>query len=293
MESAITLSAQELQRNYILACQSVARTSLSLEVDGLEGLPNNDLVERVGQITHQTRLTDDIVELRVSLDEPLRYTAGQYAEMSTPGLVRSRQYSFASAPTPGGQQRTLQFFIRLVPGGEFTEWLFKEPRVGVNVRVRGPFGNLWLRPKAEPVLCVAGGSGLAPVKALIEAAAAEGNARQFTVVFGARTQTDIYGIAGLQRLAESGDLDLTVITVLSDEPVDSTWRGRRGLVTDAIESLPAELLTSCDVYACGPPPMVDAVEEQICSMRGGSGFFHADRFLDRSTPSRGRMQSRL
>jgi 3-phenylpropionate/trans-cinnamate dioxygenase ferredoxin reductase subunit len=73
----------------------------------------------------------------------------------------------------------------------------------------------------------------------------------------------------------------------SEEPSDSEWTGSRGLVTDAIAELSSELLADCHAYVCGPPPMVDAVEEQLCAMRIDSAFFHADRFLDKAFRSGG------
>jgi len=286
IESAITLSAEELRANYVLACQSIAKTSVELEVDGLADMPDHPLIEVDGEIISQSALTHDILAVAVALAEPLDYTAGQYAELHMPDLSGPRAYSFATSPSRGARDRAC-FFIRRTPGGEFTEWLFAEDRSGTPLRVRGPFGNLWLRPGDEPVLCVAGGSGLAPVKALLEAAHDGGTERTCVLVFGARSTRDLYCSDELEELARRWGPGLRVVPVLAEEPSDSAWTGSRGLVTDAIAELSSELLADCDAYVCGPPPMVDAVEEQLCAMRTDSAFFHADRFLDKAFRSGG------
>ncbi len=280
-ESAITLTSEELRAGYILPCQSVARGPIELDVPGFAEIPDHPLRHTSGVISGQRPLTHDIVELRLTLDEPIEYTGGQYAELSTDNLTTGpRAYSFAEAPNPAALDRPC-FYVRRTPGGEFTEWLFDADRTGTQVQLTGPFGNLWLRPGNGPALCVAGGSGLAPVKALLESAAADRSEREFVLVFGARTQRDLYCVEELEKLAVAAG-SLRFVPVLSEEPADSDWAGARGLVTDAIATLAPELLANCDAYVCGPPPMVDAVEDLIRGGRMDEGFFHADRFLDKS-----------
>jgi CDP-4-dehydro-6-deoxyglucose reductase len=284
-ESAVTLTSEELRAGYILPCQSVARGPIELDIPGFAEIPDHPLQHTCGVISGQRRLTHDIVELRLKLDERIEYTGGQYAELSTGTLTTGpRAYSFAEAPNPAALDRPC-FYVRRTPGGEFTEWLFAAERSGTEVQLTGPFGNLWLRPGGGPVLCVAGGSGLAPVKALLEAAVAGRSEREFVLVFGARTQRDLYCIDKLEKLAVAAG-SLRFVPVLSEEPADSDWTGARGLVTDAIATLAPELLAGCEAYVCGPPPMVDAVENLLCGGRMDAGFFHADRFLDKSVRSR-------
>lgn len=281
METAIILSTEELRAGYILACQSIAKTALELEVPALAETPDHPLVEMDTVIVDQRRLTHDIVELVVALPQPLSFTAGQYAELRHEAMTGPRAYSFALAPSRAPSDGAT-FYVRLTPDGEFTEWLFAQDRTGADLRLRGPFGNLWLRPNDSPILCVAGGSGLAPVKCLLEAAHDAGTKRDAILVFGARTSDDLYCVDELEELATGWATELRLVPVLSSEPEDSDWAGDRGMVTDAIARLDSEFLGSCDAYVCGPPPMVDAVEDQLCSTRGDAGFFHADRFLDKA-----------
>lgn len=280
-ESAITLSSEELRAGYILPCQAVARGPLELDVPGFAEIPDHPLRHTRGVIDGQEPLTHDIVELRLRLDDPVDYTGGQYAELRTAHLTTGpRAYSFARAPEPTQLTRPT-FYVRRTPGGEFTEWVFAADRTGTEIELTGPFGNMWLRPAEAPVLCVTGGSGLAPVQAILEAAAAQRVGRPLVLVFGARTRRDLYRVDELEKLA-AATAELRLVPVLSEEPADSPWTGARGLVTDALAELPAELLATCHAYACGPPPMVDAVENLLCGRRTDTAFFHADRFLDKS-----------
>ncbi len=281
-DSASILTAEELRERYVLACQSVARSSIELDVAGSADMPDHPLLHVEGKILLQRPLTHDIVEIGIRLDGPLEYTAGQYAELRVPGRLGPRAYSFAL----GAQRRDKDyatFFCRLVPGGDFTEWLFAQDRIGTRLTVAGPFGNLWLRPGSSPVLCVAGGSGLAPIKALLEDAHDAGVEREFVFVFGARTERDLYCLAEIAALRTYWQDRFTFVPVLSEESADSHSEVGRGLVTDAIAGLPPEFLGSCVVYACGPPPMVDAVERQLGALRGEDASFYADRFLDKSS----------
>lgn len=284
-DSAIALSSQELKDRFILPCQSVARGPIELDVADLADMPDHPLVRTDGEMVGRRELTHDILEVVVRVDEPFVYSAGQYAELSVPELSGPRSYSFATGAADRPKDE-FTFFVRRTPGGEFTEWLFAADRTGTTLGVVGPFGNLWLRPSAAPALCVAGGSGLAPIKSILEAARDDDVRREFVFVFGARSVGDLYCVEEAEALADSWGAAYRFVPVLSEEADGSGWTGARGMVTDVIAGLPAELLASCDAYVCGPPAMVDAVEEQLRALRP-EGSFHADRFLDKKTQRQG------
>ena len=165
-----------------------------------------------------------------AFDEPMPgYLAGQWAEISVPGVVeKPRSYSFASAP-PDGPVDTVDFYIRRVPGGELTDWLHSADRKGARVLINGPSGSFWLRESTAPMLCVAGGSGLAPIKSLLEHLEREGFNRDVAFIFGARTQKDLYCLEDMARLKQSSGGRFTFVPVLSSEPEGSDWKGLRGL----------------------------------------------------------------
>ncbi|MDI3313803.1 MAG: 2Fe-2S iron-sulfur cluster binding domain-containing protein [Mycobacterium sp.] len=280
VDSAIALSAQELRDGYILPCQSIARSCIELEVAGLADMPEHPLVHTGAVICAQRSLTHDITEIVLKLDKELDYTAGQYAELRIDGVTGPRSYSFATAPDDANLRR-VTFYVRHVPGGQFTDWLFDADRQGTRLQLAGPFGDLWLRPADEPLLCVAGGSGLAPIKALLEDAVRQRCKRHTVLLFGARTQRDLYCLAELDELRRSWNGQFDFHAVLSDEPPESTWSGARGLVTDVLPRLPSQFIGDCHVYTCGPPAMIDALETALRDIRADTEHFYADRFVTR------------
>lgn len=283
-DSAIVLTSQELREGYILTCQSIAKRSLELDVAGMADLPDHELKSVTGSIGSQERLTHDILRMELDLAEPIEYTAGQYAELRFDDLAGPRSYSFADAPCRL-RGTAVTFFVRHVPGGEFTDWLFSADRAGAPITIVGPLGNLWLRPAEAPVLCVVGGSGLAPIKAMLEQALDEQCSRDVALVFGARQRRDLYCLDEIEALAEAWPGAFRKYPILSEEPPQSEWSGLRGVVTDVLADLPTGFLATCHVYTCGPPAMIDALEEAVMSVRTDAGFFHADRFVTRRAPS--------
>lgn len=269
-ETGYILSDDELDQGYILACQSVPKTDLRIEVE----LATQQARRQVGgRVLAQQRLTHDITHLRVQLDESLAYKAGQYAQLSLAGLPGiARSYSFAGAPAADAQ---VSFFVRQVPGGRFSSYVAGQDLCGQRLVVDGPLGDFWLRPAQAPLLLVAGGSGLAPILALLQQALVEGVSRPVTLLFGARQQRDLYALDELSAIAAQWRGALRFIPVLSEAAADSDWQGARGLVT---EHLPAALEPGAHAYLCGPPAMIDSAVALLRRQGVPGEHIHADRF---------------
>ncbi|CAN7253912.1 2Fe-2S iron-sulfur cluster-binding protein [Pseudoduganella sp. LjRoot289] len=235
---------------YVLACMSSVTANCVVEV------PEPDEV-----VTHPARIikatvlaieemTHDIRRLRLKPAKPLDFSPGQYATLQFgPELVRP--YSMANVP--GSEE--LEFHVRLVPDGRVTGHIDRVLAVGDAVRVSGPLGTAYLRRKHEgPMLCVAGGTGLAPVLSIVRAALAAGMAQPIHLYFGVRTRRDVYGLAWLEQLRERhANLHLHVVVSTGND--DPQWRG--GVVTDAV-SHDWDSLAGWRAYLCGAPPMVEA-----------------------------------
>ncbi len=266
-ESSYVLSDAEIAAGYILACQCLPRSDVRIEL-------NRGAGRRVtGRAAGQTRLTRDITELRVQLDEPLPYKAGQFADIgiaSLPGVQRS--YSFAVPSQSDGQ---VSFFVREVPGGIFSSLINSANVIGQTVTVDGPKGEFWLRPAEAPLLFVAGGSGLAPILAILQEAAATGTERPAALLFGARKQSDLYALDMIAEIARRWNGPFHFIPVLSDEADESPWSGNRGLVTCLI---PRVLPHGAHAYLCGPPPMVDSAASLLMDHSVPPDCIHTDRF---------------
>ena len=171
----------------------------------------------------------------------------------------------------------LRFFIRYIPGGAFTGWL-QRGCVGQSVQVQGPFGNFMLSQSTAPLLFIAGGSGLAPIKAMLEQAVKVGNPRDAVVLFGARTNRDLYVLDELQTISTRWIGGYHFEPVLSEEPAGSGWTGAVGMVTDNLDSRVSNLAAR-EAYLCGPPAMVDAPRKVLgaCGMTVDS--IRADSFV--------------
>ncbi len=292
-DKAYVLSAEELRENYILTCQSLARSDLVLEHPGVpEQIDRIPVVQRSGSITALKKLTHDIVELEVTIDEPVTYRAGQYCEIYVPGVVvdearESRSYSFAAAPG-SSLVSVVRFHVRLVPGGVFTTWVHNQAKVGQRLEGHGPYGDFWLRPGTAPILGIAGGSGMAPLKALLEQASADGVTRDVKYFFGARRQEDLYCLDEMKVLEKGWKGKFEFIPVLSGEDESSAWNGARGFVSEHVRTTLGDSIKDYHVYMCGPPPMLDSAEKIALAAGVPAAHIHADKFYDRShTQQRG------
>ena len=277
-ETGYVLSDDELAEGGILACQSVPQTDVEIEVETAVPVARRS---RSGRVTGQRRLTHDITALDIELDQGLPYRAGQYAQLSVgalPGLARS--YSFATPVRPDSQ---VTFFVRKVPQGAFSTLVNEQPLVGQPVQVDGPLGDFWLRPAAAPLLLLAGGSGLAPVLAMLQDAVEKGeDERPAVLLFGARQQRDLYALDEIAAITHRWRGGLRFVPVLSEVHDDAEWKGARGLVTD---HLVEAMLPDSHAYLCGPPAMIDAAIPLLEARGVRRGHIHADRFATAPRPA--------
>ncbi|MGV8892145.1 MAG: 2Fe-2S iron-sulfur cluster-binding protein [Burkholderiaceae bacterium] len=272
--SRFALSEEEKAQGLILACRAIPRTDAIVAWLGGDeetaSHPRRRLNCRVAAIEDATH---DIKHIRLTIDggDPFAFTAGQYARLTFPEAP-TRDYSMASGPG----ERELEFHIRQVPGGAATQCIHALLKLGDPVSVEGPFGSSYLREQhAGPILCVAGGSGLAPIKGIVEAALAHGMRQPIHVYFGARSERDLYLVDHFEGLAQRHP-NLTFTPVLSDAPLGARWR--TGFVTDAVAK-DLQDLDGWKAYVAGPPPMVEAAM-QIGTERGlRPEDLHADVFF--------------
>lgn len=285
------LSGEELDAGYILACQTMLKSDIEVEVK-LDAVVNGvDLAKSrqvSGKIVEAKPLTHDILEVRMELDGDFNdYLPGQYADILVPGIVdRARSYSFSNSPA-NEKPNHVSFFIRKVKNGELTEWLHEGSRVGQKIVLEGPHGTFYLRKPEGPIVLVAGGSGLAPIRALLQQIVGEGIKTDITLIFGARTRQDLYCLEEIKKLAASLKGKFEFIPVLSVETNSDGWAGAVGHCPDAISREMLEL-TKSHAYLCGPPVMVDAAINRLKSLGLDESRIFFDKFLDASTMPAGR-----
>ncbi|WP_029890800.1 2Fe-2S iron-sulfur cluster-binding protein [Polycyclovorans algicola] len=277
-----TLSQQEVQAGFILACQAVpkdALTEIDVESDGVV-MPEAE--KFTAKMVSSESMTHDILKVTLQLDRPLLYVAGQYANLSYEGLPKARNYSFADAAHLKGRGE-VSFFIRKVPGGAFTEALFDGKLKDVSFEVDGPHGNFHLHPGSAPMVCIAGGSGLAPLLSVLETARRDRVDRPCIMLFGARTQADLYAMEQIKELAAGWAGKFVFMPVLSHEAADTSWTGARGLVTQFItDAMPDINWAEAEGYMCGPPGMIDAGIASMTEQGMRLEAIHYDKFTDES-----------
>jgi p-cymene monooxygenase electron transfer component len=277
-----TLSQQEIAAGFILACQAIPKdplTQVEVESSALDA-PKAETFE--GRIVAREALTHDILKVTIELNRPIRFVAGQYANLKYPNIRRARNYSFADAPDRDGRQQ-ISFFIRKVPKGAFTEDLFSGGLDSVPIDVDGPHGNFHLHPGTSPMICIAGGSGLAPLLSVLEDARKNRVKRPCAFLFGARTQADLYALDQIQQLAQGWADSFVFLPVLSHEAADTSWTGARGLVTQFItDAMPGIDWASAEGYMCGPPGMIDAGIASMTEVGMSIEKIFYDKFTDES-----------
>lgn len=239
----------------------------------MQDIPIKTLPARIQKLT---RVAPDvmIVELKLPVGERLQFLAGQYIDILLKD-GRRRAFSLANAPH---DDACLHLHIRQVPGGQFTGQVFDAMKARDIVRLNGPHGSFFLREdSAKPIVLVAGGTGFAPIKAIVEHAIAEGCQRPMTVYWGGRQRADLYLIS----LADQWSAEhphIHFVPVLSESTPEERWSGRSGLVHRAVmEDFPD--LSGHQVYVCGAPAMVAAARtDLIGECRLPDSEFFADSF---------------
>ncbi|MCO5989860.1 globin domain-containing protein [Actinoallomurus spadix] len=203
----------------------------------------------VGEVVEHDRRTPDIAVLTVRPNEPLPYRAGQYVSVQTARWPRVwRTYSIANAPAEDG---LLRFHVRALPAGWVSGALVRHTRAGDALLLGRASGGMVLDAESgRDVLCVAGGTGLGPLKALAEEALRTREDRDVHLLFGARTPADLYDLRALRALAEARPR-FHVVPVVSEGPA---FGGVRGPVSDVLDRF--QDWTGHDVYVAGPPGMV-------------------------------------
>lgn len=214
------------------------------------------------------------VRVTLRMDEPVSYQAGQYFEWHLPGLEAPRSYSAANPPG----SRTLEFLVRVHENGGVSQRLQRgELAAGDVLTLKGPFGSYALDAQDDrPLILVAGGTGLAPVKCIAEELAARGSRRPVKIFFGARDQEELGYTASLQALARQAP-NIEFTAVLSHEPEGSPWTGPRGLVVDALQAMAGDAF-GAQAYLCGPPPMFAAATSVLDRMGVAPEDVHCDKF---------------
>jgi len=253
--SGFALMEFERTEGKALICTAVPQSDVTIEADVEEedGVVFHPVTDFAGTVAAIEDCARDTRRVLIDLDHDIVFNPGQYVQVSIPGHGVTRSWSMASPP---GQPRRVELNIRRTPGGLGSDgWVFAGLAVGDPVSLSGPYGRFFLRDKrAEPVILIGGGTGLAPLKAMIRHVLETGLPHQLYLYHGARTRADLYDVEFFQRLEAESDGRFRYRPVLSEEDVVGM---ASGFVTDAVDA-DFETCKGHTAYLCGPPPMVEA-----------------------------------
>jgi CDP-4-dehydro-6-deoxyglucose reductase len=271
------LTQADRAQGFALLCQAHALSDLTIEVDELPRVPPPQQFPAI--IRKISRVAADVItlDLRLPLHLNLRFAAGQYVDILLPGGMR-RSYSIANAPQAQGVI-DLQFHIRHMPGGIFTDHLFSRLREREKLNCEGPHGTFFLRDSSvKPIVLVASGTGYAPIRSLVLDALSRKIKRPMTLFWGGRSARDLYLLAEPAQWAAENE-NFAFIPVLSEALDADQWTGESGFVHRAVMQRFPDL-SGYQVYACGAPVMVDAARRDFAAECGHPATeFFADSFV--------------
>ncbi len=227
------------------------------------------------RVERKEKLSHDVMALFLKLpsSEHLQFFAGQYVEFLLKDGKR-RAFSLANAPNI---DNLLELHLRLIPGGQFTEYVFNEMPDKAILRIEAPFGSFYYREDSKkPMIMVAGGTGFAPIKGVIEHMLHHNIQRDVYLYWGARALEDLY-MPELPAAWAAAYPNIKFIPVLSDAKPEDNWQGRAGLVHQAVLDDFADM-NAFEVYCCGAPAMVEVAHASFVSAGLPEDAFHSDAF---------------
>lgn len=270
------ISPEEREQNIRLSCQIKVKQDMAIQIP--EELFNvkeyQTTVERIRDLTHDIKE----VTLRLPPGETITPKAGQYVQFVVPeyaDLDESvyRAYSVASPPDDNTR---VELEIRLVPNGICTTYVHTVLKEGDEVTINGPYGDFYVRETERPMICIAGGSGMAPIKAILMDMKNKGSKRKAIYFFGARTKGDLFLLDEMYALEKELE-NFTFVPALSEPTEEDQWEGEVGLITDVVRRLSGDAANS-EAYLCGSPGMIDACIAVLGELHMPEEHIYYDKF---------------
>jgi len=207
-------------------------------------------VEKITPLSHDTRM----FRFRLVEPEEITFKPGQFVQFRIPGAGEERAYSIASSPNAAN---IVELIVRLVPGGLCTTYMFNKLKEGDSIFLTGPYGEFFLREETDdPIVCVAGGSGSAPIRSIVTYLAEKESKRKIYSFYGGRRPRDIYLTEYYQELEKKLPefRHIPAVSEPTSEDLES-WDGETGLITEVMERY-LDDASSFEAYMCGPPAML-------------------------------------
>ncbi len=269
------LGREDQKNGFALLCMAVAKSDLVLQSHELQSDTEIEVKVLPCRVHEKIQLNHDVVLMKLALPktERMQFFAGQYISFL---LENGKHRSFSIANAPHNDE-FIELHIRHVPGGWFTSEVFEQMQEKDMLRIEGPLGNFYLREEStRPIILMAGSTGFAPVKGMIEHALEIGMERPIHLYWGAWAKEDLY----MHELAESWTKQNPLIRytpVLSQPAPEDNWTGRTGYVHEAImQDYPD--LSDYEIYASGPPAMVYSGKDEFVKNNLDLDYYYSDAF---------------
>lgn len=270
------LTEDEAAEGLVLTCQMQVSTDCVIAVPVPSSACKLKPAVHGGAVSSIELVSDSTIILRLRADDPaaLGFLPGQYVNLIVPGTGQHRSYSFSSKP--GAEEAS--FLIRNIPGGLMSEWLASAAAPGTRMTFIGPQGSFFLRAVDRPTIMLAGGTGLAPILSMLEVLADAGTDQSLHLIYGVTKDGDLVELERIVALAAR--LPAMTWAVCVADP--ASGQPLKGYVTEHLTD--AHLNAGdCDIYLCGPPPMVEAVRIFLKDKGVEPKHFHYEKFAPSET----------
>jgi phenol/toluene 2-monooxygenase (NADH) P5/A5 len=290
--SPFALMDMERDEGKVLACCAIPESDLVIEadIDVDDDFAGYAVEDFEAEVTAVVDLSPTIKGIHFRLDRDMAFQAGQYINLSIPGVDGSRAFSIANTPS---NARQLELHVRLVPGGAATTWLHQQLQVGDSLAVSGPYGQFFVRKSdSKDVILIAGGSGLSSPQSMLLDMLEDGDSRQIYLFQGARNVSELYNREMFEALQQQ-HANFHYIPALNAPEAGDNWQGFTGFVHDAVKARFNGKFEGHKAYLCGPPPMIDAAISTLMQGRLFERDIHMERFFSAADTSAEQSRSAL
>lgn len=290
--SPFALMDIEREENKVLACCCKPESDMVIEADVDEdedflGYLVQDYQAKVIEITD---LSPTIKGVRLQLDRPMQFQAGQYINIQLPNIEGTRAFSIANTPI---EANLIELHIRKVQGGAATRYVHDELSVGEEMALSGPYGQFFVRKSDQQnVIFIAGGSGLSSPQSMILDLLEQGDTRIIYLFQGARDVAELYNREKFEQLVKEYP-NFRYIPALNAPKPEDQWTGFTGYVHEAVANYFENKCSGHKAYLCGPPPMIDAAISTLMQSRLFEKDIHTERFLSAADGANGQSRSAL
>lgn len=290
--SPFALMDIEREEQKVLACCCKPESDMVIEADVDEdpdflGYLIEDYQAKVLSIDD---LSPTIKGVRLQIDRPMQFQAGQYINLQLPNVEGTRAFSIANSPSEAG---IVELHIRHVQGGVATTFVHEQLAVGDQLQLSGPYGQFFVRKSDQQnVIFIAGGSGLSSPQSMILDLLQSGDQRTIYLFQGARDVAELYHRELFENLVKEYS-NFRYIPALNAPKPEDEWRGFTGYVHEAVAYYFDQRCAGHKAYLCGPPPMIDAAISTLMQSRLFERDIHTERFLSAADGAKNESRSAL